>query len=283
MDMDFLRKLQENIPPQLRATFSDEIARRRAEMEVQSKIPSREEYRAGAERRAAEVEEIPDSMWEQLANEDDPNIITPDVRTSADTINGGGYLRESGSTQPGYQPDWETLGSVWGLAAMEDDPNIITPDVRTSADTIDGGGYLREGGSSQPGYQPDWQAIANGQGGQVAAPTMNEFLAGVTGGSQAPASPIQNMRPDIFPETQEMLDVQKGYEDILANEEAALIFARSGKPLPQRPEEVDINDLTPADFEAGRQLARGEVPTANLGVVRNTVNAIQYKNMGGEL
>ena len=80
------------------------------------------------------------------------------------------------------------------------------------------------------------------------------------------------------------MNIQKEYENTLQNEEYALNFARSGRTLPTNPNEVDPSSLTPADMEAGRQLLRGEPPTANLKQSRDAANAIYYRDvMGGDL
>ena len=88
MDLDFFKKLQENIPANLRPIFQEEFNKRRSALEIQNSIPSVEEYRAGSEARAAEIPEIPDDFWESI--EDTNEVIVPEVITTSDQ---GAYSR----------------------------------------------------------------------------------------------------------------------------------------------------------------------------------------------
>lgn len=268
MDADFFMKLRENIPPQFKTFFDEELTKRRGQIELQNKIPSIEEYNAASQAKAAQEEPLPEFQWEDQrpidweSIEDTDEVIVPEVMTT------GG---DAGGMNGDENIDWERI-------AREDDPNIIIPETRISSDTINGGGYLREKGST---FVPNPASLPTDEV-PVKNPSLGDLL-NLGSINRAQQSSPMGMEPDIFPETQELMDINKQYQDILANEEGALNFAKSGRPIAQTPQDVDVSDLTPADYEAGRQLLRGETPTANLKIAQNRVNAARYRDMGGAL
>lgn len=139
------------------------------------------------------------------------------------------------------------------------------------------------------------QAPVGGPQPQVAALTPTEMMGSpqlptqITGAPQQPsvalgvpnqAVPPAAPAPEIFPETQEMINVRDGLQAELEKENFGVEYAKSGRPLPTA---GDPSLLTEEDYEAGRQLLRGETPTANIKKWRDAGNAIQYRDMGGSL
>ena len=97
-------------------------------------------------------------------------------------------------------------------------------------------------------------------------PIGNEFIAPDT---MTPGSASLDPSGIDIPEQEELegTRVMRDMNAQLKNHPSLVPFKRlekGGNLLPQTVEEVDVNDLTEADFAAARQLMNGETPTANL-------------------